>query len=125
MSEWRVRGVRGATTVSHNRAEDIIAATEDLLQQMVEENAVDLSEVVSVIFTLTEDLDAVFPAEAARRIGFVDVPLMCAREINVPGSVRRCIRVLMHVNTTAPQCAMNHIYLGDAKSLRPDLAKRA
>ncbi|MEW6182059.1 MAG: chorismate mutase [Bacillota bacterium] len=118
----RVRGIRGAITVKENTAKDIITGTKELLQSMVQENALDLDEVASVFFTLSPDLNAQFPALAAREIGWRHVPLLCAREIDVPGAASRVIRVLLHVNTDKSQKELKHVYLGDAAGLRPDLS---
>ncbi|MBO8162998.1 MAG: chorismate mutase [Brevibacillus sp.] len=117
-----VRGIRGATTVDRNEAEEIIAATRELLTEMVRRNQVAAEEIASVFITTTDDLDAAFPARAAR--SFADwtyVPLMCAREIPVPGSLPRCIRVMMHVNTSRSQREIEHVFLREAVRLRPDL----
>jgi len=116
----RLIALRGATTVQENTAEAILAATEELMQEVLARNALAADQLVSCIFTVTEDLDAQFPAVAARRIGLSAVPLLCAREIPVPGSLPRVIRVLIHCYVQdghAPQ----HVYLGDARSLRLDL----
>ncbi len=115
------RGIRGATTVERNDREAIIAATTELLQVIVERNEIQLEDITSAIFTMTEDLDAEFPALAARSIGWTAVPLMCMREIPVPGSLLSCIRVLLHVNTTRSGAEMQHIYIRDATSLRPNI----
>ncbi len=118
-----VRGVRGAITTTENTATAILAATQELLQAILEANPeLQPDDIASAIFTLTEDLDAVYPAQAARRLGWTGVPLMCAREIPVPGSLPRCIRVLLHWNTQLGPDAIHHVYLGEAKRLRPDLA---
>ncbi|UFJ42776.1 chorismate mutase [Brevibacillus humidisoli] len=120
-----VRGIRGAITVEKNGAEEIISATEELLAEMIRLNQVSAGDVASVLITTTEDLDAAFPAKAARSFeGWTYVPLMCAREIPVPGSLPRCIRVMMHVNTTRSQREVEHVFLRDAVRLRPDLANR-
>jgi chorismate mutase len=118
-----VRGVRGAITVNENTQSEILAATRELLREMITKNQLeDFSEIVSVIFTTTPDVTASFPAEAARELGMSQVPLLCASEIAVPGAVPRAIRVLLHVNTEKKQCEMAHIYLRDAKKLRKDLS---
>lgn len=117
------RGVRGATTVGENGAEEILQATRELLLAMAEANGIDPADLVSVWFTLTADLDAVFPAKAARQLGWAHVPLMDAVEVPVPGSLARCVRVLMHWNTPKKQDQIQHVYLKDAKSLRPDLCQ--
>jgi len=116
------RGVRGATTVEENRAEAILEATRELLQAMVQVNGIEAADISSAIFTMTPDLDAAFPALAARELGWRYVPLLDAREIPVPGSLARCIRVLLHWNTDKPQDRIRHVYLRGAQSLRPDLA---
>jgi len=116
----RLFALRGATTVDANDAEAILGATESLMLEILERNALRPDDAVSCIFTLTDDLDAEFPAVAARKIGFSSVPLLCAREVDVPGSLPRVIRVLMHCYPPVgvdPQ----HVYLGDARGLRLDL----
>ncbi len=115
------RGVRGATTVDNNDREEILVATRELLALMIRQNDIDKLGVASVIFTTTIDLDAEFPALAARQIGWSDVPLMCGHEISVPGSLEKCIRVLIHWNTDKAQNAIQHIYHRNAERLRPDL----
>jgi chorismate mutase len=116
-----VRGLRGAITVSGNEREEIIRKTERLLEDMMEQNSFQVEDVVSVIFSVTDDLDAEFPAVAARRLGWLYTPLMCTREIPVPGSLKKCIRVLMHINSSLRQDEIIHSYLDGARSLRPDL----
>jgi chorismate mutase len=116
----RLIALRGATTVEANEAEAILTATEHLMVEILDRNRLDADSIVSCIFTLTEDLDAEFPAVAARRMGLSSVPLLCAREVPVPGSLPRVIRVLMHCYPPVgvePQ----HVYLGDARKLRLDL----
>lgn len=117
-----VRGIRGATTVEQNVAAEILAATGELLRELLFANGItSYEEIVSAIFTTTVDITAVFPAEAARSLGMSQVPLLCASEIAVPGSMPRCIRILLHVNTDQPQSSMKHVYLREAKRLRPDM----
>lgn len=117
-----VRGIRGATTVTADMPKQIHAATAELLEEILRANEItDFDEIVSALFTTTEDLMSTFPAEAARNIGMSQVPLLCAQEIPVPGSMRKCVRVLLHVNTEKPQTDIAHIYLRDAKKLRPDV----
>jgi chorismate mutase len=117
-----VRGLRGATTVEQNEAAGILQATRELLQELLTANGItSYEEIVSAIFTTTADVNAVFPAEAARAIGMSQVPLLCASEIAVQGAMPRCIRILLHVNTDLPQSAMKHVYLREAKRLRPDM----
>lgn len=119
-----VRGIRGATTVDENGAEAIVDATEELLRALVAQNAIDPLEIASAFFTTTTDLTAEFPAYAARRLGWLTVPLMCGHEMNVPGALPRCIRVMLHLNTELPQAALRHAYLRGAVALRRDLVER-
>lgn len=116
------RGIRGAITVENNNREEILAATAELLQVLVERNDLHLEDVTSAIFTVTEDLDAEFPALAARNMGWTDVALICTREIPVPGSLGKCIRVLLHVNTTHSAAEIQHAYLRGAVNLRPEFS---
>lgn len=117
-----VRGIRGATSAPVDTREAMLEATRELLQELLRVNGiVEFDEIASIMFTTTPDLTATFPAEAARELGMHLVPLMCASEINVPGRLARCIRVLLHLNTVKPQREMQHVYLREAKSLRPDV----
>jgi chorismate mutase len=117
-----IRGIRGATTVTTDQPDLILEATRELLEAILKENPGMKSEdVASAIFTVTDDLVATFPAQAARQMGWSMVPMMCAREIPVPGSLPKAIRVLVHWNTDTPQDAIKHVYLRDAVRLRPDL----
>lgn len=116
-----VRALRGATTCDHDDPEEIAARTVALLEQMFERNGVDHDDLISIVFTTTEDLTAAFPATGARTIGLGDVPLLCAREIPVPGSMARCIRVLAHLTTDRARDELHHVYLEGAVSLRDDL----
>ena len=116
----RLFALRGASSVDRNDAHAILGATEWLLREILKLNDLHPSDVVSCIFTLTEDLDAQFPAVAARQLGFAQVPLMCAREVPVPGSLPRVIRVLMHYYA-ADEHVAKHVYLGEARRLRMDL----
>jgi chorismate mutase len=116
----RLFALRGATTVDHNGADEILVATETLMREIMARNDLVPADVVSCLFTLTEDLDAQFPAVAARQLGFDQVPLMCAREVPVPGALPRVIRVLMHYYAGEDHAA-KHVYLGEARKLRMDL----
>ncbi|MBB6099192.1 chorismate mutase [Deinobacterium chartae] len=116
-----MRGIRGATTVPENTSEAILEATRELLVRMLEENDLEFDQICSIIFTVTPDLNATFPAEAARALGMTMVPLLNALEIPVPGRLERAIRVMMHVETLRSQAEIRHIYLREAISLRPDL----
>jgi chorismate mutase len=122
VSTMPVRGVRGATVSHADQTEAILAATRELLTAILNANP-DLNpeDLTSVFFTMTGDLSATFPAEAARQLGWEAVPMLCAREIDVPGRLTRCIRVLLHWNTELPQRDVQHVYLGEATVLRPDL----
>ena len=118
-----VRGIRGATSVEQDSATEIHDATRELLEQVVQANGIEsFDEIASIIFTTSPDLTSTFPAEAARAIGMSQVPLLCASEIAVPGSMPRCIRVLLHWNTARRQDEIVHVYLREAKKLRPDVA---
>ncbi|MDJ0570824.1 MAG: chorismate mutase [Pleurocapsa sp. MO_192.B19] len=120
---WRVRGLRGATTVSQNSASAIAEAVDELLTAIEDRNPFSPDEIVSVTFSLTPSLDAIFPAATARRRpGWEYVPLLDLQQSPVIGSLNNCIRVLIHLNTPLPQKALNHIYLRQAAQLRPDLA---
>jgi chorismate mutase len=112
--------VRGATTVEANERETILEATRELLGQMVADNEIDVEDVASVIFSTTPDLDAEFPALAARQMGWHDTALFCTHEMAVPGALPRCIRVLLHWNTPKSLTDIQHPYLRDAANLRPD-----
>jgi chorismate mutase len=117
-----VRGIRGATSVEADTPGDIQAATTELLQEILRANQIEqFDEIVSAIFTTSSDLTSSFPAEAARTLGMHQVPLLCASEIPVRSSVARCIRVLLHLNTDKTQADMVHVYLREARRLRPDV----
>jgi chorismate mutase len=119
-----IRGVRGAITVSENSEAKIVAATEKLLKKMVHDNQIQPDMVASVFISVTEEVTAAFPAKALRQLdGWSFVPVMCMKEIPVPGSLKHCIRVMMHVNTTQTQDSISHIYLDGAEGLRPDISK--
>jgi chorismate mutase len=117
-----MRGIRGATTVTADQPDLILQATRELLEEILAENeGMRPEDVASAIFTVTDDLDSTFPAQAARQMGWDLVPMLCAREIPVPDSLPRVIRVLVHWNTELPQKQITHVYLRDAVKLRPDL----
>jgi chorismate mutase len=118
------RGVRGATTAASDTREDILAATRDLLEEIVAANQLNPEDLASIFFTMTPDLTAEYPALAARQLGWVEVPLLCAQEIEKPGALARTIRVLLHWNTTMPQHEIKHIYINGAEVLRPDQAAK-
>ena len=114
------RGVRGATTVTENDAKAILAATRELLQTIIAVNDIEEKDVASVLLTATPDLDAVYPAVAARQLGWHHTALTCVQEMAVPGSLPRCIRVLVHWNTDRQMDELHHVYLREAHRLRPD-----
>lgn len=116
------RGVRGATTVQSDDRDQILTSTRQLLALIITRNEIESADVASIVFTVTQDLSAEFPALAARQLGWIDVPLLCAYELSVPHSLPRCIRVLLHWNTDTPQSEIQHVYLHEAEKLRPDLA---
>ena len=116
------RGIRGATTVESNTKRDIVQAAKELLQRMIEVNAVAVKDVACAIMTTTRDLNAEFPAVAARELGWAQVPLLCAHEMEVPGSLPHCLRFLILWNTERNADEIVHVYLKGAKELRPNLA---
>lgn len=116
----RLWAVRGAVQADRNEEESILGATEELMRELLERNEIDAGHIVSVVFTCTDDLDAQFPAVAARRIGLDQVPLICAREIDVPGAMERVIRVIVHYYA-GDEHKSQHVYVGAAQKLRTDL----
>lgn len=116
-----MRGIRGATTIERDEAEIVLEATRELLEKIQEKNAFEIEDVASALFTVTSDIRSVFPAAAARAIGWEKVPLLCFQEIEVAGSLSACIRVLVHINTDKSQEEIKHIYLKGAQVLRKDL----
>lgn len=128
MKEWRtlkVRGIRGATTTRDNSPEAIFEATQELMREIVAANQLDIDDVASVFLTMTQDLNADFPAKAVRSLdGWQWVPLMCAPELNIQNAMPGCIRVLVHATTELAQKDLAHVYLHDAVALRPDVVQR-
>ncbi len=118
-----LRAIRGAITVDHDTPAQLHEATRTLLAEIVARNAVTTDSIVSVIFTVTPDLTSAFPAMAARAMGWLDVPLLCTMEIPVPGALGRCIRVLLHVESDRPRAGIQHVYLRDAATLRPNVSE--
>ena len=114
------RGIRGAITVPENKKEAVGAATKELLQKMIKVNEVKISDIACILFTTTSDLNAAFPAAAARELGWTQVPLLCGHEMNVPGSLPSCLRVLVLFNTNKKNEEMVHVYLGGAVTLRDE-----
>ena len=125
MSGMMVRGVRGATTVEANSVEAILEASRDLLSAMIKANEIDVDSVASAFFTTTPDLNAEFPAVAARNMGWTHVALLCGHEMNKPGALPMCLRILLHVNTDRPAHDIRHVYLRGARVLRPDIDETA
>lgn len=119
--DWKVRAIRGATTAAENTVEAMTLAVRELLDGIEERNQLNPEEIVSVTFSVTQDLDAIFPAAIARqRPNWDNVPLLDVQQMNVQGSLERCIRVLIYVNTPNPQREMIHVYLQNARHLRPE-----
>jgi chorismate mutase len=116
-----LRALRGATTIDVDTAEQIGDRVVVLLREMIERNAIDHDDIVSILFTATDDIHAAFPATAARAFGLGDVPLICARELDIEGSTPLCIRVLMHLTTERSRSELRHVYLEGASGLRDDL----
>ena len=119
---YACRGIRGATTADDNTREAILTATRELLERLIEQNGLQAGDITSAIFSTTPDLNAEFPAVAARELGWVDTALLCTHEMAVPGSLTRCVRVLVHWNTTLRADEIRHVYLRDARRLRPERA---
>ena len=120
-SQTTVRALRGATTADRDERHAVIGATAELLRALIDQNNVHKDDLISMIFTATPDLSAAFPAAAARELGLDEVPLLCSVEIGVPDAIPRCIRVLIHLNTTHAAAELRHVYLGGATELRSDL----
>ncbi len=119
----RVRGIRGANVVEANTKEAIHKATGELIMAIIAENDVDPGDIASIFLTSTPDINADFPAYAVRELGLTSIPLLCAREIDVPGAMPSLIRVLVHLNTDKGQDEIKHVYLGGTEKLRPDLTR--
>lgn len=121
-----VRGIRGATTIEQDQAEEVLSATRELLKALVKNNpGLKPEDIASAIFTVTGDIHSAFPAKAARQIGWTQVPMVCMQEIPVPGSLPKCIRILLHWNTNKQQSEINPIYLRQAIKLRPDITVKS
>ncbi len=116
-----VRALRGATTVDADDTDQIHERVQALVAQMLERNSVDKDDLISILFTATDDIHSMFPAAAARVVGLGDVPLICARELDIVGGTERCIRVMMHLTTELSRAELHHVYLEGAKGLRDDL----
>lgn len=118
-----VRAIRGAITVSENTKESILEGTRELLVEIIKRNDLNELDIISAIFTVTSDLNSTFPAIAARELGWTNISLMCTNEIDVPNSLKSCVRVMIHINTDKQNDQIEHVYLKGAKVLRPDLSK--
>lgn len=118
---WRMRAIRGATTLEVDERDHLIERTQEMIQAMFARNGMTEDDLVSMLFTATADIGSAFPAEAAREAGFVHVPLLCARELEIEGGIERCIRVLVHAYTDRSSTDLRHVYLHDARQLRTDL----
>lgn len=120
-----IRGIRGAVTVEEDTPEEVLAATRELVEEIVQANGIEPEKVASVLISTTPDVTSAFPAKAVRTLqGWAFVPIMCTHEMNVPGALPRCIRVMLHVNTEVAQHEIQHIFLKEAVQLRPDLAEK-
>jgi len=117
----KIRALRGATTFDLDEADHVTGRVVTLVNEMLERNGVDHDDIVSILFTATDDLHSIFPATAARVIGLGDVPLICARELDIDGGTQKCIRVMMHLETTMSRADLHHVYLEGARALRDDL----
>lgn len=119
-----IRGVRGATTVTRNDADEIVQSTKQLLDEIIDKNKIKPDDVAQVLISVTEELTATFPAKALRQLqGWTFVPVMCTREIPVPGALEKCVRIMLTVNTNLGQEEIQHVYLNNAVQLRPDLSQ--
>lgn len=119
-----VRAIRGATTVKNNTKEEILDATSELVQEIMERNGITRENIISIIFSVTSDLDAAFPATAARQMGFDRVAMLSTYEMDVPDSLRKCIRVLIHIQTDKKNDELAYVYLKEARKLRPDIIQQ-
>lgn len=120
----KCQAIRGATTVDSNSEALILSATKDLLEKVIQSNELSEKDIISIFFTATTDLNAAFPAKAAREMGLLNTPLMCGQEIEVPDALALCIRIIMHVNTSKEKEELIHIYEKAAISLRPDQQRK-
>ncbi len=121
MTAPRVRAIRGATTVDHDTRDEVIERTKELVRAVIDRNGIEDDDLISILFTATEDIHSAFPAEAAREAGLTFVPLMCARELDIIDGIERCIRIMVHVSTARPPADLRHPYLHGARQLRTDL----
>ena len=119
--DMRVRALRGATTIDHDDREHVITRTQELIATLFERNGLTEDDLISIVFTATDDISSAFPAEAAREAGITHVPLLCARELQIDGGIERCVRVLVHAYTPRTVRELRHPYLHEARQLRTDL----
>ncbi len=119
-----MRSIRGATTVEENTEDEILKNTKTLLKKIIKENNIETKDIVSIFFTMTKDLNKVYPAVSARELGIVDASLMCTQELYIENSLEKCIRVMFNINSNKKQSDMKHIYLNKAKTLRKDLLNK-
>lgn len=117
----RVRALRGATTLERDEREHLFARTQELIAALLTRNELDEDDLISIVFTATDDVHAAYPAEAAREAGITHVPLLCTRELDIDGGIERCVRVLVHAYTRRTARELRHVYLHDARQLRTDL----
>lgn len=118
-----IRAIRGAITIENNVESEVLDQASKLIKQIISKNSLKIEDIISIIFTVTDDLNAVYPAAAVRKMGIVDVPLMCVQEMKVPGSLEKCLRVMLHISTDRNKSEIEHVYLEGATVLRPDLVK--
>ena len=118
-----VRAIRGATQLERDERDHLLERVSELMTMVLGDNELSIDELISVIFTATDDVHSEFPAYAARRLGLVDVPLLCARELEIEGGTPRCVRVLIHLSTEVPRDQLHHVYLEGAQNLRDDLPR--
>ncbi len=123
MEDKKLVSVRGATTVIHNNKDEILKATDAMLREIILKNDVNIDEIMAIFFTMTKDLDEVYPAVSARNLGITNASLMCYNELDIKNSLKKCIRVMVQFYSEKKQNEINHIYLNEARKLRPDLVK--
>jgi chorismate mutase len=116
-----VRALRGATTLDADTTEQVLERVQALMRELLDRNSIDHDDIVSIVFTATDDIHSMFPATAARSLGLGDVPLLCARELEITGATPMCVRVLMHLTTDRPRSELHHVYLEGARGLNDDL----
>ena len=118
-----IRALRGATTINNNTKEEIFSASEEMVEKLIAENGLNIDDIASIIFTITPDIDAAFPAAAVRKMGITNVPLLDVAQPYIVGALKMCLRVIIHFNSDNENSELRHVYLNGAKILRPDLLK--